>query len=78
MASGWCFGYLLPELSETGDIQLKSGSFEKLLLIFPSDASHARAMTATSDGVFEDNSGTNKQWVYFEQHSFNLGPMTLP
>ncbi|MXQ90123.1 hypothetical protein E5288_WYG017300 [Bos mutus] len=41
-------------------------------------ASVYRAMNATSDGVFEDNSGTNKQWVYFEQHSFNLGPMTLP
>lgn len=55
----------MPELSVTGDIQLKSGSFDKLLLIFPSDASVYRAMNATSDGVFEENSGTNKQWVYF-------------
>ena len=67
MASGWCFGYLMPELSVTGDIQLKSGSVDKLLLIiiFPSDASVYRAMNAISDGVFEENSGTNKQWVYF-------------
>ena len=67
MASGWCSGYLMPELSVTGDIQLKSGSFDKLLLIiiFPSDASVYRAMNATSYGVFEENSDTNKQWVCF-------------
>lgn len=65
MASELFFSYLMTELYVIGDIQLESGSFDKLLLIiaFPSDVSVHRAMNAVSGGVFEESKSTNRQWV---------------
>lgn len=59
-ASGLFLGYLMTELSVLGGIQLKSGSFDKLLLIitFPLAVSVRRAIHVLSDGVFEDSNCT--------------------
>lgn len=56
---------LLTEVCVIGDIQLKTVSFNKLLLIitFPSEVSVHRAMNATSSVVFEVSSSINRQRV---------------
>jgi len=70
MVSGLFFGYLMPELYVIGDSQLKSGSFDKLLLMitFPSDMSDYRAVNATSGDVSEESNCMNRKGVYSKQH----------
>lgn len=57
--------YLMTELYVIGDIQLKSGPFDELLLLitFPLEVSIHRAMNATLGDVFEESHCTKGQQV---------------